>query len=161
MFEVKYDTIKSLYSTNGYYVEDAIKQIVRKNKSLEKKILKENSKGVILLSNIKTSSGKVTEGNFNWWVPTEDLRLPYYCVHDMMFPSSVKIEGEPELKDLKLFYFSTNNTHVFDHSEVIHTDPFLAYLTLRKMIEINYCHLDKIMPLKLGHINHHRQFFND
>jgi hypothetical protein len=160
MFEVKYDTIKSLYGTNGFYMEDVIKQIVRKNRSLEKKIIKENSKGVILLSDITTSSGKITEGNFSWWIPTEDLRLPYSCVQDMMLPSSVKIEGEPDLKDLKLFYFSKSNSHVSDNSEVIHTDPFLAYLTLRKMIEINNCRLDKIIPLELGHINHHRQFYN-
>jgi hypothetical protein len=158
MFEAKYDTLKSLYNTNGFYVEDAIKQILGKDKSLEKKILKENSEGVILLCNPKTSSGKMVEGDFKWWVPTKDLHIPCFNVYNMMFPSSVKMEGEPDLNDLKLFYFSTDNTHVFDHSEVIHTDPFLAYLTLRKMIEINNCHLDKIMPLKLGHINHNRQF---
>jgi len=147
MLEMKYKTLRSIL---GILKDERMNAAVRIQESKIKKTLKENKEGVIVLSYPTFEEGKLTHGTFYFWKPEKNSC--YDHVYDIMFPNSIIINEHPDFRDLKFFQFEQSAANDSEIANVLHVDPFLAYLSLRKdgQIRANNQYLKNVKEAKLG-----------
>lgn len=173
MYEFKYDTLRTLENTDRKDKRNLVKVVdERKIKRILKSVV---GKRIITLSDAGFSEegvqgrfwggilnksefyGRGKSANAHLWFKGAGFALGLNDVYDIMLVDSLKENKEnPLFEDLRIFHFYESAANESESSEILHVDPYLAYLAIRdrgRIISTSQ-QLTKIEKAKLGYNNY-------